>query len=161
MGRLSCIALQAPLVPGILQARILEWVAIPDLPDPGMEPKSPVPQAVSLLLEPPWKPWTTWVGLQCHHVYPWERSRGRFDTQRKEEAMWKQRMEIWRCRPRRREWCGHKSKNANNLQKLRKQGRVSPRASEGRKTLLPPWFSSDTDFKFIDSRMWENKVLFF
>ena len=31
-------------IPGILQARILEWVAIPffrDLPDPGMEPMSP------------------------------------------------------------------------------------------------------------------------
>ena len=70
MGRLSCIALQAPLVHGILQARILEWVAIPDLPDPGMEPKSPVPQAVSLQLEPPWKSWTTWVGLECNHVYP-------------------------------------------------------------------------------------------
>ena len=32
-------------VHGILQARILEWVAIPfsrDLPNPGIEPKSPV-----------------------------------------------------------------------------------------------------------------------
>ena len=29
---------------GVLQARILEWVAIPspgDLPDPGIEPRSP------------------------------------------------------------------------------------------------------------------------
>ena len=35
------VACQAPLVHGILQARILEWVAIPfskDLPDPGIEP---------------------------------------------------------------------------------------------------------------------------
>ena len=33
---------------GILQARILEWVAIPppgDLPDPGIEPVSPVSPA--------------------------------------------------------------------------------------------------------------------
>ena len=37
------IALQAPLSMGILQTRILEWVAMPsssDLPDPGMEPTS-------------------------------------------------------------------------------------------------------------------------
>ena len=38
----------------ILQARILEWVAIPslgDLSDPGIEPRSPVLQADSLLTE--------------------------------------------------------------------------------------------------------------
>ena len=40
-------------VHGILQAIILEWVAIPspgDLPDPGIEPRSPALQADSLLL---------------------------------------------------------------------------------------------------------------
>ena len=38
---------------GILQARILEWVASPspgDLPDPGIEPESPASQADSLTL---------------------------------------------------------------------------------------------------------------
>ena len=43
-------------VHGVLQARILEWVAIPfsrDLPDPGIEPRSPALQADSLLSEPP------------------------------------------------------------------------------------------------------------
>ena len=42
-------------VHGILQARILEWVAISspgDLPDPGIEPGSPALQADSLLTEP-------------------------------------------------------------------------------------------------------------
>ena len=36
------VAHQAPSsVPGILQARVLEWVAFPgDLPDPGIEPMS-------------------------------------------------------------------------------------------------------------------------
>ena len=46
-------------VHGILQARILEWVAIPfsrGLPDPGIEPGSPALQADSLPLEPPGKP---------------------------------------------------------------------------------------------------------
>ena len=46
-------------VHGILQPRILEWVAIPfsrDLPDPGMEPGSPALQADSLPYEPPGKP---------------------------------------------------------------------------------------------------------
>ena len=42
----------ASSVHGILQARILEWVANPflgDLPNPGIEPRSPVLQADSLL----------------------------------------------------------------------------------------------------------------
>ena len=41
---------------GILQARILEWVAIPfskDLPNPGIEPRSPTLQADSSWSEPP------------------------------------------------------------------------------------------------------------
>ena len=45
-------------VHGILQARILEWVAIPspgDLPNPGMEPGSPTLQTDSLLSELPGK----------------------------------------------------------------------------------------------------------
>ena len=47
-------------VHGILQAAILEWVAIPsprELPDPGMELGSPALQADSLSSEPPGKPY--------------------------------------------------------------------------------------------------------
>ena len=58
----SCLTLCDPVdcsppgssVHGILQARILEWVAISfstDLPDPGIEPRSPALQADSLLSE--------------------------------------------------------------------------------------------------------------
>ena len=51
------VARQTPLSMGILQARILEWVAIPspagDLPNPGIEARSPTLQADSLLSEPP------------------------------------------------------------------------------------------------------------
>ena len=46
-------------VHGILQARILEWIAIPfsrDIPNPGMEPVPPALQADSLLSELPGKP---------------------------------------------------------------------------------------------------------
>ena len=46
-------------VHGILQARILEWVVCPlpgDLPDPGIEPRSPALQVDSLPSEPPGKP---------------------------------------------------------------------------------------------------------
>ena len=46
-------------VHGILQAKILEWVAFPssgNLPDPGIEPRSPTLQADSLPSEPPGKP---------------------------------------------------------------------------------------------------------
>ena len=52
-----CLALCNPrdyTVHGILQARTLEWVAIPspgDLPNPGIEPWSPSLQADSLLSE--------------------------------------------------------------------------------------------------------------
>ena len=46
-------------VHGILQARILEWVPFPspgDLPNPGIEPRSPTLQVDSLPSEPPRKP---------------------------------------------------------------------------------------------------------
>ena len=46
-------ARQAPLSMGVLQTRILEWVACPppgNLPNPGIEPASPALQADSLLL---------------------------------------------------------------------------------------------------------------
>ena len=46
-------------VHGILQASMLEWVAIPspgDLPDPGIKPRPPPLQADSLLSESPGKP---------------------------------------------------------------------------------------------------------
>ena len=62
----SCLTLCDPMdsslpgssVHGIFQARILEWVAFPspgDLPDPGIEPKSPSLQADALPPEPPGK----------------------------------------------------------------------------------------------------------
>jgi len=44
---------------GILQARILEWVALPppaDFPTPGIELRSPTLQVDSLPAEPPGKP---------------------------------------------------------------------------------------------------------
>ena len=55
-------ALQAPLSMGILQARILQWVAMPssrDLPNPGTESRSPTLKVDSLLSETPGKP--LWV----------------------------------------------------------------------------------------------------
>ena len=52
-------ARQAPRPRGILQARVLEWVTCSppgDLPNPGIEPRSPVLQVDSLSTEPPRKP---------------------------------------------------------------------------------------------------------
>ena len=53
-------------VDGILQARILEWVAFfpspGDLPNPGVEPGSPALQKNSLPAEPQEKPKNTGVG---------------------------------------------------------------------------------------------------
>ena len=54
-------------VPGILQARILEWVVISspaDLPNPEIEPRSPALQADSLPSEPPGKPTTEHRGWE-------------------------------------------------------------------------------------------------
>ena len=53
------IAHQAPLSMGILQARILEWVAMPssrNLPNPATELRSPTLQVDSLWSEPRGKP---------------------------------------------------------------------------------------------------------
>ena len=47
--RMNC-SLPGYSIHGILQARILEWIAISFLPDPGIEPMSPAFQADSLLL---------------------------------------------------------------------------------------------------------------
>ena len=64
----SCPTLCDPMdytVYGILQARILEWAAVPfsrDLLNPGTEPRSPTLQADSLPTEPPGKPKNTGVG---------------------------------------------------------------------------------------------------
>ena len=52
-------------VHAILQARILEWGAIPfsrDLPNPGIKPRSPALQVDCLLFEPPGKTKNTGVG---------------------------------------------------------------------------------------------------
>ena len=64
----SCLTLCDPMdytVHGILQARILEWVAFPspgDPPNPGIKPKYPTLQANSLQTEPQGKPKNTGVG---------------------------------------------------------------------------------------------------
>ena len=50
---------------GILQARTLEWVVVPspgDLPDPGIEPRSPALQADSLPGEPTREAQEYWSG---------------------------------------------------------------------------------------------------
>ena len=59
---LSCVQLFGPhdyTVRGILQARILEWVAFPfpeDLPNPGIKPRSPTLQADPLPAKSQGKP---------------------------------------------------------------------------------------------------------
>ena len=52
------VARQATPSMGIIQARILEWVAFPspgDLPNPGIQPRSPALEADALTSEPPGK----------------------------------------------------------------------------------------------------------
>ena len=61
----SCLTLCDPMeytAHGILQARILEWVAVSfsrDLPNPGIKPRSPTLQVDSLPAELPGKPKNT------------------------------------------------------------------------------------------------------
>ena len=59
-------SLSGSSVLGILQTRILEWVAMPSSrgsnPNPGIKPMSPALQVDSLLSEPPEKPKNTGVG---------------------------------------------------------------------------------------------------
>ena len=63
-----CLTLCNPMdytVHGIIQVRTLEWVRFPssgDLPNPGIEPRSPILQADPLPAEPPGKPKNTGVG---------------------------------------------------------------------------------------------------
>ena len=59
------VACQAPSSMGILQARILEWVAMPSsrgFSNPGIKPRSPTLQVDSLPAEPQGKPENTGVG---------------------------------------------------------------------------------------------------
>ena len=67
-------------VHGILQARILEWVALPfsrDLPKPGIEPRSPALLADSLPAEPQGKPKNTGVGSLSllQRIFPTQESK--------------------------------------------------------------------------------------
>ena len=48
----------------ILQARILDWIASPFLPNQGLESRSSTLQVDSLLSEPPGKPNVTHVSLK-------------------------------------------------------------------------------------------------
>ena len=61
----ACLTLCDPMDCGILQARILEWVAFPfsrGSSNPGIESRSPALQADSLPSEPSGKPKNTGVG---------------------------------------------------------------------------------------------------
>ena len=75
---LDC-SLPGSSVHGILQARILEWVACPppaDLSDPGIKPGSPAFQADSLLSGPLGKPivrglFQVYMEVSLGSIYSW------------------------------------------------------------------------------------------
>jgi len=65
------VTLKDYTVHGILQARILDWVAFPfsrDLPNPGIKPRSPSLQVDSLSAEPQGKPKNTGVKKKRNSV---------------------------------------------------------------------------------------------
>ena len=74
-----CFPMDYVIVPGILQARILEWEPFPspgDLPNPGIKPRSPSLQADSLPAEPQGKPKNTGVGslFLLQQIFPTQES---------------------------------------------------------------------------------------
>ena len=72
---------------GILQARILEWVAISftrDLPDPGIELRSPTLQADALTSAPPGKPLNKRIQVLTSKISREERKPG--GRKKREEA---------------------------------------------------------------------------
>ena len=74
-------------VHGILQARILEWVAISfsgDLPDSGIEPRSPTLQADALTSAPPGKALNTRIQVLTSKISREERKPG--GRKKREEA---------------------------------------------------------------------------
>ena len=91
--RMDCIAHQAPLSMGILQARILEWVAMPSSrgsSQPRDKPRSPALQVDSLPSEPPgkarqdlshhqnrWAVFKFWTVLHTFFQYSFINSKGR------------------------------------------------------------------------------------
>ena len=91
-------------VHGILQARILEWVAIPfSLPNPGIKLRSPTLQMDSLLAKPPGKPnhqlenWkkkkvfaSVLLGVESSHKRP-------LDSKKKKKTMFHWNYLIFKC----------------------------------------------------------------
>ena len=81
---LLCLTLCDPMdyrVCGILQARILEWVAVPfsrGFSQPRIKPRSPALQVDSLPAEPPGKPRNTGVGSLSllQWIFPTQGSNG-------------------------------------------------------------------------------------
>ena len=71
----SCLTLCDPMnytVHGILQARILEWVAFPlsgDLPKPRIEPRTPALQGDSLPAELPRKDSQSFIDASFWYVF--------------------------------------------------------------------------------------------
>ena len=61
-------------VHGIFQARVLEWMPFPspvDLPDPGIEPRSPTLEADTLTSEPPGKRYDNNTNtVSAHYDFP-------------------------------------------------------------------------------------------
>ena len=69
-----CCSLPGSSIHRIFQARVLEWVPFPslgDLPDLGIEPRSPTLQADTLPSEPPGKPLIRY--MICKYFLPYRR----------------------------------------------------------------------------------------
>ena len=96
------------LAHGILQARILEWVAIP------FSRVCSQPKDWTLVSCAPGRFFTIWatirVGAKCNHKCSYKRAAKGALTYGEEKAMGWQKQRLW--------WCSHKPRNASSHQKL-------------------------------------------
>ena len=96
----SCLILCSPMdypVCGILQARILEWVAVPfsrGLPNPGIEPRCPTLQADSLPAELPGKPMEYYTATERDEIRSFVDMWMNLESLIQNEVSWKEKTNI-------------------------------------------------------------------
>ena len=93
--------------------------------------------------------WLFWVCPKCHHEHPGKREAEEDKTHKEgDEAMLQERQRL--------QWCGHKSKGADNPQKLKgSEDNFSPRASSGNAAQLTDpssILSHEINFRFLASK---------
>ena len=142
------VAHQAPLYMGFSRQEYwseLAFLSLGDLPNPGIEPKSPAMQEDSSLSEPP-----NWILIQ----YEWHSYKRKIWTQTEPRKDSK-----WRCKHRLEESC-HKPRKRWGSWKLGRQGSFCP-APPPPETSLGTRSCQNLDLRLPASRTWDDGFLLF